>query len=349
MTCSAADTIKGAYHYYDSGLNPSQIDATLFTHLYYAFAKVDSSTFSVLPPDNDGGRIASFSGTVRQRNGDVQTMLSIGGGSSSPSTFSTMASSSASRSNFIQTSIALARQNGFDGLDLDWEYPSTAVDMTNFGILIAEWQAAVVAENANDPLLLTAAVYFTPNYWTGNSYPVPSISDNLDWINIMAYDFWSWQPMKTGIHTALYESDTTQPTVSTDSGVTQWLNAGLPPAKAMLGLASYGLTWYLQSPATSNGIGAAATGAGPTYSYDSIQSFIQTSAATCQRNATVTVASYCFGTVGSKTLWVGYDDATSIAAKVSYLKGKQMTGYTFWRLGFDTNNVLAAQASTSLG
>ncbi|MCO5550981.1 hypothetical protein L7F22_004476 [Adiantum nelumboides] len=246
-------------------------------------------------------------------------------------------------------SIALVWQYGFDGLDLDWEYPSTAADMVNFGILIQEWQAAVVAENAADPLLLTAAVYFTCNYYTGNTYPVASISDNLDWVNIMSYDFWSWQSKKTGIHTALYKSDNTQSTVSTDGGVSAWLSAGLPPTKAMLGLASYGLTWYLKTPVTSNGIGAAATGAGPIYSYDLVQNFIQSSRATCQRDSMVSVGVYCYGTVKSQTLWVGYDDATSIAAKVSYLKGRQMGGYFFWRLGFDGNGVLAAQASATMG
>eukprot|EP00250_Pteridium_aquilinum_P011651 c20216_g1_i1 orf=134-1243(-) len=348
---SLADVIKGAYHYYDSGLSPSTINAKPFTHIYYAFAKLDPSNYSVLPPDGDGGRISTFTPTVRRSNPDVQTMLSIGGGggSSLASTFSSMAASSTSRATFIRTSIALARKYGFDGLDLDWEYPSTAADMTNFGTLIEEWQAAVSAENPADPILLTAAVYFTPNYYTGYTYPVASISDNLDWINIMDYDFWSWQPTKTGIHTALYKSDNTQPTVSADGGVTQWLSAGLPPEKAMLGLASYGLTWYLKTPATSNGIGAVATGAGPIYSYDAVQSFIKSSNVTCRRDSTVTVAMYCFGKVGSQTLWVGYDDATSISAKVNYLKGKQMGGYFFWRLGLDSNGVLAAQASATMG
>ncbi|KAI5055054.1 hypothetical protein GOP47_0030199 [Adiantum capillus-veneris] len=349
---SSGDVIKGAYHYYDSGVDPAGINAMPFTHLYYAFAKLDPSTYSVLPPDSDNGRIAAFTPAVRQSNPDVQTMLSIGGGGSSSSStiFSSMAASSTARANFIRTSIALARQYSFDGLDLDWEYPSTAADMANFGTLIQEWQAAVVAENAADPLLLAAAVYFTCDYYTGNTYPVASISDNLDWVNIMAYDFWEWQPNKTGIHTALYKSDDTEPMVSTDGGVSAWLSAGLPPQKTMLGLASYGRTWYLESPATSNGIGAAATGAGPVYSYDMVQSFIQSSSATCRRDSTVSVGVYCYGLVGSsQTLWVGYDDATSISAKVNYLKGRQMGGYFFWRLGFDGNGVLAAQASATMG
>jgi chitinase len=34
---------------------------------------------------------------------------------------------------------AVARSNNFHGLDLDWEYPSTKEEMTNFGSLLNEW------------------------------------------------------------------------------------------------------------------------------------------------------------------------------------------------------------------
>lgn len=342
ISSPAAASIKGAYFYYDSGLDPASIDATLYTHVFYAFASVDATSFQVQAPSS---AISSFSPTLKGLNPSIKTLLSIGGGSSSADTFSSMASTSASRSSFIQSAIQLASQNGFDGLDLDWEYPSTSSDMSNYATLITQWRAAT-------SLLLTAAVYFTPFYWTGANYPVQSIAASLNWVNIMTYDYWTWQPSKTGIHTALYVSDSTQSTVSTDSGVTAWLSAGLPPAQAALGLTSYGVTWNLQS-ASSNGIGAPATGFGSsmTLSYDQIQSFIQSSSTTCQRDSTTTVASYCYGNSGSGSniLWVGFDDATSIAAKVQYLKSKQLGGYFFWRLGFDQNNVLASQASTSLG
>ncbi len=37
--------------------------------------------------------------------------------------FSNMASSSATRSNFVSTTVDFLTKNKFDGLDLDWEYP----------------------------------------------------------------------------------------------------------------------------------------------------------------------------------------------------------------------------------
>ncbi|KAG6406241.1 hypothetical protein SASPL_133840 [Salvia splendens] len=41
------------------------------------------------------------------------------------------------------------------------------------------------------------------------------------------------------------------------------------------------------------------------------------------------------------TNWVGYDDATSIAAKVKFAKAQGLGGYFFWTLGDDNNWTLA--------
>ena len=51
-------------------------------------------------------------------------MLAIGGWNEGSSRFSPMVANSERRKELIKNAIKFLRQNHFDGLDLDWEYPS---------------------------------------------------------------------------------------------------------------------------------------------------------------------------------------------------------------------------------
>jgi len=64
--------------------------------------------------------------------------------------------------------------------------------MNNFGKLLQEWRSAVEVESQRTgirPLLLTAAVYYTSDY-NSVSYPVQAINRSLDWVNLIAYEFY---------------------------------------------------------------------------------------------------------------------------------------------------------------
>lgn len=51
-------------------------------------------------------------------------MLAIGGWNEGSSRFSPMVADPARRREFVKNAIKFLRQNHFDGLDLDWEYPA---------------------------------------------------------------------------------------------------------------------------------------------------------------------------------------------------------------------------------
>ncbi|KAJ7559258.1 hypothetical protein O6H91_04G076000 [Diphasiastrum complanatum] len=345
--------VKGAYYpSYIAATYPStSIDATLFTHLFFAFVVMDPITFEVKPPDSDTEQeLASFTGIVTASNPAVRTLVSIRGGGVEATSLSQMAANPTSRKTFITTSIALARLHRFAGLDLDWESPKDATEMHNFGILISEWHAATLLEANHSnlpPLLLTAAVYYgaTIPFNSSHSYPVSSIASNLDWINIMAYDYYGfWTPSATAEHTALY--------FNTDYGISTWLKAGLPPHKAVLGLAMYGRSWTLAN-ASETWIGAPAVGPGPPqpisgepgfFFFSEIMQFLTNSnVSTVYDNRTV-----CAYSFDSKT-WVGYDNALSIANKVQYLMTRKMAGYFFWAVSFDSNWTLSNSAFSTMG
>jgi len=51
-------------------------------------------------------------------------MLAIGGWNEGSSRFSPMVADPARRREFVKNAVKFLRQNHFDGLDLDWEYPA---------------------------------------------------------------------------------------------------------------------------------------------------------------------------------------------------------------------------------
>ncbi|KAB1211837.1 Chitotriosidase-1 [Morella rubra] len=262
--CYAGQSVvKAVYWFPGSGFPVSSIDSTLFTHIFCAFADLNASTYQVTISSSNSAQFSSFTQTVQQKNPSVKTLLSVGGGGSNPSTFASMASQASSRKSFIDSSIKLARSNNFYGLDLDWEYPSTATEFTNLGTLLNEWRTAVANESKSSgktALLLSAAFFYSANYYSLN-YPIQAISNSLDWVNVMAYDFYSPNsystPNLTGPPAALY-NPTSQ--VSGDAGTTAWIQAGVPAKKLVLGFPFYGYAWRLVN-ANNHGIFSPANGA----------------------------------------------------------------------------------------
>ncbi|KAI3801752.1 hypothetical protein L1987_29866 [Smallanthus sonchifolius] len=131
---------------------------------------------------------------------------------------------------FHQFHIQVAREFSFDGVDLDWEYPQTQIDIDNFGMLLDECGAAINEEahsTGNSKLLLSAATYYKPviNWDVVHTYPVKSINNNLDWINAMCYDYHGkWNVTAAGYLAALYDPNGD---VSTSDGLQSWINAGI--------------------------------------------------------------------------------------------------------------------------
>ncbi|KAJ4709642.1 putative Chitinase [Melia azedarach] len=341
--------IKGGY--WPSSLAekypPSTIPTKYFTHLFYAFVFLDPSTYQLSITQHDQQWMANFTSTLHSENPPAKAFLSIGGGPSSPYTFSNMASNSANRSTFIKSTVRIARKYGFDGLDLDWEFPNTPEDMSNLSLLLKEWRAAVEYESKfyrKPRLLLSAAVYFSAKFFLSEvprTYPGIAINDNLDFVNPMCFDYHgSWDTSVTGEHALLFDN-TTQ--ISTSYGISSWKNAGVPPEKLVLGLPLYGRTWKLKNPGET-GIGAPAVGVGPgnngimVYKDIAVFNFIN--------NATLvydpdTVSTYSY----ESTNWIGFDGPISIAEKIKYAKQNGLGGYFFWALGYDNNWILSETAS----
>lgn len=342
------DWVNGGYWYKDSGLAASAIDSTIFTHLFCAFADLDPNTNQVTV----SSECATFPNTVHQKNPSVITLLSIGGGSVDSSVFNQMASQPASRRTFINSSISLARASGYDGLDLDWEHLTMPSEMANMATLLEEWRSALDDEASStgaDRLILTAAVAVGPQLNPETRFPTEVIARNLDWVNVMAYDFYNPKGSSvTRSHAALFDP-TGGPSGS--SGISAWIDGGVPREQLVLVFPFYGYAYKLVNP-NKHGLLAPAAGIDTsvgdpgdgTVAYSKIRAFINATRATVVYNSTY-VTNYCY----SGTTWIGYDDTQAIATKVSYAKNNRLFGYVAWHIGQDYNWVLSRQAFQAWG
>jgi chitinase len=145
---------------YTTLLRTRHADASLRSHILYAFANLEPDTGKVILSDvwadkdihypgdswNDSGNnlYGNFKAiyNLKKRNRHLKVLLSIGGWTYSPA-FHPVVVSPALRAKFVESSIKLLEDYGLDGLDVDYEYPSNDVQAKGYVELLRELRAGL--------------------------------------------------------------------------------------------------------------------------------------------------------------------------------------------------------------
>ena len=175
------------------------------------------------------------------RENDVKIMASIGGWSMSKH-FSDMAADPLKRARFIDDCKKLISV-GFDGIDLDWEYPGPfpgmnftgkAIDFNNFAILVEEIRAAIGPDK-----LITAAMSAAPAKLQGFDWP--RLERSMDYFNMMTYDFAGGFSNKANHNAPVYPyPDAETPEFNWQSTLATLRAKGVSPGKINFGIPFYG-------------------------------------------------------------------------------------------------------------
>ena len=182
------------------------IDPSICTHIIYSFVILDATNYvmKIHDPwlDIDLGNINKFL-QIKQTNPKVKLLVALGGWNDSrTSKYSILLADPAKRAAFVTHAVQFINQYGFDGLDLDYEYPvydGVATDRQGFTALVQELRSAFSPYGWE----LTAAVSASKSV-VDAGYDVPEISAALDAIHLMSYDLrGSWES-SVNHHAALY-------------------------------------------------------------------------------------------------------------------------------------------------
>ena len=330
--------IKAGYYHSRTELPVSDINSALFTDLIFGFAYVNSSSYQLYINSTDSEKFSDFSTLVKRKNPSVKTFLSIWVGREQASIFLSRLNQSSNRKSFIESSIRMARLNGFDGLDIYGVEPSSSLEMENLGTLLEEWRAAIESYSSNknqSKLLLVMVSHIMPSL-DSVSYPIDELKKNLDWVHLKSFDY--YLPTTTNFsypHAALY--DPSNQSINTNKGVQEWLNRGFPASKLVLGLPYQGYAWDRLNP-NDNAIGARASGPGVTLDgsldYNFLKWYIKRYG---HGEDSVYNDTYVVNLCKIGRIWFNFDDVEAIKAKVSYAKKMGLLGYFAFYMANDDN------------
>lgn len=357
--------------------------ASYLTHVVFAFVQMKSDGTLVVgsaDPDNSNNinvdtkksylRLYEIKAAKEKSGNRLRTIFAVGGWANSQF-YSTVSGSEQLTQNFIRTGLEILDYFNMDGIDIDWEYPvtggandGTKQDRQNYVSFLKSLKTALANHQDNvgrsEPYLLTIAG--AAGSWVlEDGFDLPAITETVDWINVMTYDYnGAWESKwgaYTGPHAPLYFGAPQGYSGKTNVDYTmKYYSCRIKNhSKLVMGLGFYGRFWNnsgeavdqkdpLWRMAKKNAAGKFDGGFEP---WRSIAINYLNNPSFRKSFHEKTQTPYLENSSG---FLMGYEDTHSIHAKVNYASVKQFAGVMIWAVDLDDNrnSLLRTASSESL-
>ncbi|XP_053665481.1 chitinase-like protein Idgf4 isoform X1 [Anopheles marshallii] len=257
------------------------------THLVYGYAGIDVETHKAvsrqpnLDLDTGKGNYRTVT-QLKSKYPSLKVLLGLGGYKfSEPSIkYLSLLESGAARITFINSVYSLLKTYGFDGVDLEWQFPMNKPKKVR-STLGGVWHGfkkvfsgdSVLDEKADEHREeFTALLRELKNAFRSDGYllgvtvlphvnssifmDIPAIINYLDFVNIAAYDQQTpTRNSKEADHVApLYELTDRVPGNNVDGQVRQWLSQNAPASKLIVSIPTFGRGWKMTGDSGITGV-----------------------------------------------------------------------------------------------
>lgn len=234
-TANLTKRLIGDYGYWSRTQTPpyssDQIPFDKLTHINHAGVSFDASGNLIVP----SGFIEKALLTKAHNHG-VKVMLLIGGD------FDGLETTTGGLNALLANLYVFIQEYGYDGVDIDWEYPATTQDAAFFYSLMLGLRSILPSPQ----YIISADV--AP--WGGSGYDFPDTKFIADYFNIMTYDCAGPWTDSAQLNSPIFwdnndpEAYNCQPGGSVNDAINIYLGLQIPPAQLNIGTPFYGYIYH---------------------------------------------------------------------------------------------------------
>jgi chitinase len=300
--------------------------------------------------------------TLKAANPHIKTILSVGGWGAKG--YSDACVTPQGREVFAQSAIEIMLEYDFDGVDLDWEYPTMTTsanidarpedkwNFTKMMWLLRSKMDALTLVTKRKYYLSMAVGCGSDQY--AHIMELEELGTFLDEINLMSYDLRHGTSEITGHYTNLFSNPADNRIGSAKQSIDLFVQNGVPVEKLVIG-SSFGSSGWTEVEPGEDGTGLHAKSAAKVYRMFRPGPPVEGEPPRPPRGAMrnpewqkengfvrhwddIAKAPYLYNP--ETKVFISYDDAESVACKINYVMERSMKGLMYWEYGGDPTGQL---------